>query len=510
MTKRFDSVLIANRGEIVTRIARTAKTMGLHTVAVYSDADRQSVHAHSCDARISIGGERSADSYLRMDKILLAAKASGSQAIHPGYGFLAENSQFAQSVQDAGLVWIGPSPQSMYAMGDKARARERMANCKIPVLPGYNGQDQHFERFAQEATDMGYPLMIKASAGGGGRGMRLVEAAEQLKPAFEAARSEALAAFGDGHLLLERALVGPRHVEVQILADQHGHVLYLGERDCSVQRRHQKIIEEAPSPAVNAALRRQMGACAVNVAREVGYVGAGTVEFLLDAQNNFWFMEMNTRLQVEHPITEALIGLDLVQWQLRIAQGEALTMQQEELLARFEAGGHAIEARLCAEDPAHGYLPQSGQILRWRATPNLRTDHAMADGQLVPSFYDSLLAKLVAHAPTREAACQQLAQGLANTVCMGLPTNRHFLTRIARHPAFVAGAGVTTAYLAQYFPDDAARCPPVESRHLALVAASLALLPAEPLPKLWQQADLPVHQCQPLEFEDEKQNWNLN
>jgi len=481
---RFDSLLIANRGEIVTRVARSARAMGLKTIAIASDADRAAPHTQACDSVMTIGGERPADSYLRVDKLLAAAHASGAQAVHPGYGFLSENAAFAQAVIDAGLVWVGPPPAAMLAMADKSRARQRMAAAGVPVLPGYDGEDQRHEALRAAALRTGFPLMIKASAGGGGRGMRLVLDERALDAALASAATEAQAAFGDACLLIERALLSTRHVEIQVFADTHGQVIHLGERDCSVQRRHQKVIEEAPSPAVSLALRRRMGEVAVTVAREVGYVGAGTVEFLLDEHGEFWFMEMNTRLQVEHPVTEALVGVDLVEWQLRVAAGEALPLTQDEVLARYEHGGHAIEARLCAEDPAHNYLPQSGRVRHWQPPRGVRCDHALASGCEVSPFYDSMLAKVIAHAPTRDAAIHQLADALDRTVCLGVTTNRAFLARVLRHPAF-AGDGVTTAFLGQHFADDAARGSDAPSWLRALAAASHALLPPAALPPLW-------------------------
>ncbi len=480
----FDSLLIANRGEIVVRVARTARRMGLRTIAVASDADRGAPHGSCCDRVMPIGGERPVDSYLRTDKLLAAARTSGAQSVHPGYGFLSENAAFAQAVIDAGLVWVGPPPDAMRAMGDKARARQRMAASGVPVLPGYDGEAQSRETLVREAHAIGWPLMVKATAGGGGRGMRLVTQAEQLDAALDSAQAEAQSAFGEPRLLLERALVGPRHVEIQVFADTHGHVVHLGERDCSVQRRHQKIVEEAPSPAVSTELRRRMGEAAVTVARAVGYVGAGTVEFLLDAGGSFWFMEMNTRLQVEHPLTEALVGIDLVEWQLRVAAGEPLPLGQDELLQRYERGGHAIEVRLCAEDPARNFLPQAGTVECWEAPGTVRCDHALASGCTVSPFYDSMLGKLIAHAPTRDGAIRQLAHALDHTVCLGLPTNRRFLSRVLRHPAF-AGDAVTTAFIASHFADDASRAEATPSWLEALAAAATVTLPARPLPALW-------------------------
>ncbi len=480
----FTSVLIANRGEIVARVARTARRLGLATIGVASDADRAAPHTTHCDITMPIGGDRPADSYLRADALIAAARASGAQALHPGYGFLSESAGFAQAVIDAGLVWIGPPPEAMRAMGDKARARRRMAGSSVPVLPGYDGDDQSRATLRRAAQHIGWPLMVKATAGGGGRGMRLVVQADQLDSALDSAQAEAQSAFGEPRLLLERALIGPRHVEIQVFADPHGNVVHLGERDCSVQRRHQKIIEEAPSPAVSQALRRRMGDAAVAVAREIGYVGAGTVEFLLDAAGQFWFMEMNTRLQVEHPLTEALVGIDLVEWQFRVAAGETLPLSQDDVLRRYERGGHAIEVRLCAEDPARDFLPQAGTLQLWRAPENVRCDHALATGCEISPFYDSMLGKLIAHAPTRAAAIQQLAAALDHTVCLGLQTNREFLARVLRHPAF-AGDTVTTAFIATHFADAASRAVARPSWLEALAAVATVTLPQSALPPLW-------------------------
>ena len=507
-----DVLLIANRGEIVTRVARSARALGFKTIAVASDADRDAPHTLACDAVVRIGGERPADSYLRIDKLIAAAQASGATAVHPGYGFLSENAAFAQAVIDAGLRWIGPPPAAMQAMADKARAKQRMAAAGIPVLPGDDGDDQAHATLRAAAQRIGMPLMIKARAGGGGRGMRLVTRPDQLDAALDSAAAEAQAAFGDARLLIERALLAPRHVEVQVFADAHGQVLHLGERDCSVQRRHQKIIEEAPSPAVSPALRRRIGAVAVAVAREVGYLGAGTVEFLLDAEGAFWFMEMNTRLQVEHPVTEALTGVDLVAWQLRVAAGDALPLTQDELLARFEAGGHAIEARLCAEDPAHDDLPQAGTVRHWQPPRGVRCDHALASGCVVSPFYDAMLAKLIAHAPTRDAAIHQLAAALDRTVCLGVTTNRGLLARVLRHATFAdeSPAAVTTAFLATHFAG-AARAGTAPSWLHALAAACNAMLADAAPPALWAgwTSSDRVETSVPIRVGDQIETWQL-
>jgi geranyl-CoA carboxylase alpha subunit len=438
-----DTILVANRGEIALRIMRTARSLGYRTVAVYSDADAGAPHCLAADSAVRIGGPQPADSYLDIAALLDAARRAGAQAVHPGYGFLAERADFAQACLDAGLVFIGPPPQAIAAMGSKAGAKQLMREAGVPCIPGYDGADQSDDRLAEEAGRIGFPVMVKASAGGGGRGMRRVDAAADLPAALAAARSEALHAFGDAGLILEKAIVSPRHIEIQVFADQHGNVVHMGERDCSVQRRHQKLIEETPSPAVDAALRARMGEVAVAAARAIGYRGAGTLEFLLDAQGDFHFMEMNTRLQVEHAVTEAVLGIDLVEWQLRVAAGEALPLRQEELDARRAAGGHAIEVRLCAEDARRGFLPQSGTVLRWQPPPGIRCDHALADGAVVPPYYDSMLAKIVSHGASRADALRRLRRALGETVLLGVASNRAFLARCVADSEFAAGLATT-------------------------------------------------------------------
>ncbi|MDW5443987.1 biotin carboxylase N-terminal domain-containing protein [Polaromonas sp. SM01] len=436
ISKPIRRLLIANRGEISRRIIRTAHRLGMETVAVYSDADAQSLHVREASMAVALGGNLSADSYLRIDKLLAAAQASGADAVHPGYGFLSENADFAQAVLDAGLTWVGPPLAAIRALGNKASAKQLALKNKVPCLPGYQGADQSDEGLMAQAHKLGYPLMVKATAGGGGRGMRLVLAASQLPAALQSARSEALSSFGNGELLLERALLAPRHVEVQVFADAHGHCIHLGERDCSVQRRHQKLIEESPSPAVSPELRERMGACAVALAQAAGYVGAGTVEFLLDEvvdAGEFFLMEMNTRLQVEHPVTEALTGLDLVEWQLRVAQGQVLPLRQDEVVLR----GHAIEVRLCAED--ENFSPHTGRVLHFQAPSEARFDHALQAGLEVTPFYDSMLGKLIVHGSNRAQAIKALIAALAGTQILGLPTNRAFLAACLAHPVFRAG-----------------------------------------------------------------------
>jgi len=463
----FRSLLIANRGEISLRIQRTARRMGLRTIAVYSDADREARHAREAHVAARIGGALPKESYLNIPAIIAAARRTGADAVHPGYGFLAENAAFAEAVLAAKLVWVGPPPAAIRAMGDKSQAKRLARAAGVPVLPGYDEADQSDNAIATAAVRTGFPLMIKAAAGGGGRGMRLVRALEEFPAALDQARSEALHAFGDGKVLLEGALLAARHVEVQVFADTHGACIHLGERDCSVQRRHQKLIEESPSPAVDAALRNRMGTAAVAAARAAGYTGAGTVEFLLGDENQFWFMEMNTRLQVEHAVTEAVTGIDLVEWQLRVAAGEPLPLRQDEI----RHSGHAIEARLCAEDPAREFLPQSGSFALWVEAEGVRTDHALETGAEVSPYYDSMVAKLVAHAATRDAAREQLATALDATVALGLTTNKPLLAAVLRDEVF-GRRGPTTEFLTRRF----ARFRPVgaDREDFAIAAILLA------------------------------------
>jgi geranyl-CoA carboxylase alpha subunit len=466
----FRKILIANRGEIAVRVMRTARSMGYRTVAVYSTADADAEHVRQADQAVCIGEPLPAQSYLNIAAVIEAARTSGADAVHPGYGFLAENAAFAQACRDAGLVFIGPSPEAIRAMGDKAGAKRLMQAAGVPCIPGYQGEDQGAEKLAAEAARIGWPVMIKATAGGGGRGMRLVASAAQFDELLRSAQSEALNAFGDATVILERAIVAPRHIEVQVFADRHGHAIHLGERDCSVQRRHQKVMEEAPSPAVSEALRQRMGATAVAAAKAIAYEGAGTLEFLLDAEGQYWFMEMNTRLQVEHPVTEAVTGLDLVELQLRVAAGEPLPITQQDV----RITGHAIEVRLCAEDPLQGFMPQSGTLAAWRPSPALRTEHALRNGAAVPPFYDSMIAKLVAHGRTRDEARHRLIAGLQDTVALGISTNQQLLQRALSHAVFARGEA-TTAFIADHA--DALLAPDaITEAHAALLAALLLQL----------------------------------
>jgi geranyl-CoA carboxylase alpha subunit len=440
----FATILVANRGEIAVRVIRAARALGFQTVAVYSDADAGSPHVAEADRAVALGGVRPEDSYLAIPRILAAAKAAGADAVHPGYGFLSENPAFADACSREGLAFIGPGAEAIRVMGNKRQAKERAAAAGVPCLPGYEGEEQGDEALTAAAEALGYPLMVKAAAGGGGRGMRLVADAGELPGALASARSEAANAFGDGELILERAVAGARHVEVQVLADAHGNIVHLGERECSIQRRHQKVIEEAPSPAVTPELRARMGEAAVAAARAVDYVGAGTVEFLLDAEGAFSFLEMNTRLQVEHRVTELVTGTELVAWQIRIAAGEPLSFSQAELRGE----GHAIEARLYAEEPAAGFLPQSGTVLMWRPArrEGVLVDHCLAAGMEITPHYDPLVAKIVAWGRHREEARRRLDAALRETVLLGVPTNKAFLRAALSHPVFRAGEA-TTAFV---------------------------------------------------------------
>ncbi|AOS80533.1 MULTISPECIES: ATP-binding protein [Hydrogenophaga] len=467
-------LLIANRGEIARRVIRTAHRMGIATVAVHSDPDANALHVREASTAFALGGASSAESYLRIQRLIDAARATGADALHPGYGFLSENAEFAQAVMDAGLVWVGPPPEAIRALGSKSAAKALAQRHGVPVLPGYFGDDQRDETFIAEAARIGYPLMVKAVAGGGGRGMRLVTEAAQLPAALASARAEALAGFGSADLLIERAVQRPRHVEVQVFADAHGRCIHLGERDCSVQRRHQKIIEEAPSPAVGPELREQLGAAAVALAQAAGYVGAGTVEFLLDG-DQFFLMEMNTRLQVEHPVTEMLTGLDLVEWQIRVARGEPLPLTQDQVRLQ----GHAIEVRLCAEDER--LSPHTGTVRAFVEPPpgeGLRFDHAIEPGTEVTPHYDAMLGKLIAHAATREQAIERLAHALDATVLLGLPSNRAFLAACLRHPVFGAGEALIPFLAEQGEGIRAALRPPHDAVLAALLAAAYAGQPA--------------------------------
>jgi 3-methylcrotonyl-CoA carboxylase alpha subunit len=484
------TLLVANRGEIACRIFRTARRLGMRTIAVYSDADADARHVRAADEAWRLGPPPARESYLDIGRIVDAARASGAEAIHPGYGFLSENADFAQACNDAGLTFIGPPAAAIRAMGSKILAKTRMRAAGVPVLPGYAGEQQDLEHLAHEAQNAGLPLIIKPAAGGGGKGMQIVRTVQELAPALAAARRLAESAFGNGALLLERYLPAPRHLEVQVFADSHGNFVHLGDRDCSTQRRHQKLIEEAPAPAVPAELRERLRAAALVVAREIGYVSAGTVEFLFDGRE-FYFMEMNTRLQVEHTVTEAVTGIDLVEWQLRVASGERLPLTQDEI--RFN--GHAIEARVCAEDPEKGFLPSAGrlELLEWPQEEGVRVDAGFGTGDNVPDCYDSLLGKVIAWAPERAQSAARLATALTHTCCAGVSTNEHWLARILRSARFLE-VRHNIALVDESAADFAgpAAAPP-EALILAALAAHHAVRPdagtAAPRPSPWAQAD---------------------
>jgi len=449
----FKKILIANRGEIACRVAATARRMAIQSVAVYSDADAGAKHVGFCDEAVHIGGSAPKDSYLRWERIIEAAKATGAEAIHPGYGFLSENEEFAQACASAGLVFIGPPASAIKAMGLKAESKQLMEKAGVPLVPGYHGSDQDPALLKREADRIGYPVLIKASAGGGGKGMRAVDKSEDFEAALASCKREAINSFGDDAVLVEKYAQRPRHIEIQVFGDTHGNYVYLFERDCSVQRRHQKVLEEAPAPGMTEAMRKQMGEAAVAAARAVNYVGAGTVEFIVeqrtDGSMNFFFMEMNTRLQVEHPVTEAITGLDLVEWQLRVASGEKLPLAQEQL----RITGHAIEARICAETPDNNFLPATGSLHVYKKPAHtafergqVRVDDGVREGDAISPYYDSMVAKLIVHGATREEALARLDDALAQTRIVGLSTNVQFLRYVVRSPSF-AKANLDTALI---------------------------------------------------------------
>ncbi|MDP3895560.1 MAG: biotin carboxylase N-terminal domain-containing protein [Mesorhizobium sp.] len=469
------TLLVANRGEIACRVMRTARRMGIATVAVHSDADAGALHVRAADRAVRIGGPMVSESYLDMEAILEAAKRSGAAAVHPGYGFLSENSAFAEACRDAGLIFVGPPPAAIHAMGDKARSKRLMVEARVPVVPGHEGGDQSDAVLKRAAGEIGFPVLIKASAGGGGRGMRRVDAADGFDAALEGARREAESAFGDGTVLIEKLVTDARHIEIQIFADGHGNCIHLGERDCSAQRRHQKIIEESPSPFVTPEMRAAMGADAVKAALAVGYEGAGTVEFIVGADRRYFFLEMNTRLQVEHPVTEMVTGFDLVEWQLRIASGERLPVGQDDVPLQ----GHAIEARLYAEDPYDGFRPQTGEVLHWRpetAADGVRIDNGIAEGGAVTPYYDPMIAKLIAHGRDRAEAIARLRGALLAHPLVGPATNRGFLLDLLASQEFADGAMTTDRIDRWIAGEDAILARPTPSPDdWALAAAVLAV-----------------------------------
>jgi 3-methylcrotonyl-CoA carboxylase alpha subunit len=482
----FHKLLIANRGEIACRITRTAHRLGIKVAAVYSDADARARHVRLADEAWNIGAGPAAESYLNIERILQAAKQAGADAIHPGYGFLSENATFAAACARAGIAFVGPPASAIEAMGSKSAAKSRMQKAGVPTLPGYHGDEQTADALERHAIALGFPLIIKPSGGGGGKGMHIVNEVAELRPGLATAKRLAAAAFKDEKLLLERYLPAPRHVEVQVFADQHGGIVHLFDRDCSVQRRHQKLIEEAEAPGIDTDVRERLHAAACTVAREIGYVGAGTVEFLLSGRE-FYFMEMNTRLQVEHPVTEGITGLDLVEWQLRVASGERLPLAQSQI----RRNGHAIEVRICAEDPAKGFVPSAGdlELLKWpEETAGVRVDAGFETGDTVPTLYDSLLGKVIAHAESREAAIDRLVSALDELRVSGVATNTQWLARALMRPDFRSG-NVSTAFVARNGDALAKEPDPAVLAPFAAAAYAASLAPTGRVNSPWELAD---------------------
>jgi 3-methylcrotonyl-CoA carboxylase alpha subunit len=466
----FSKILIANRGEIACRVIKTARRLGIKTVAVFSDADRGARHVAMADEAVHIGGSPARESYLVVDKILDAARRTGAQAIHPGYGFLSENAGFAEACEKAGIVFIGPPPAAIRAMGSKSEAKKIMEKARVPLVPGYHGDDQSPELLAKEAARIGFPVLIKASAGGGGKGMRVVESAAKFADQLAGAKREAKASFADDHVLVEKYLTRPRHIEIQVFADSHGNCLYLFERDCSIQRRHQKVIEEAPAPDMDPARRRQMGEAAVAAAKAIGYVGAGTVEFIANQDGTFYFMEMNTRLQVEHPVTEMITGQDLVEWQLVVAAGGKMPLTQDQL----SIDGHAVEVRLYAEDPNRNFLPSTGTLVHLRLPAenrHVRVDTGVREGDTVTPFYDPMIAKVIVHDRDRSSAMRRMAALMGETEVVGVATNAALLKALCSHPAFVGGE-VDTGFIERHRDELFAKAGAADDR--AFAVATLA------------------------------------
>ncbi len=465
--RKINTILVANRGEIALRVMRTCKLMGIKTVAVFSDADKDAPHVSFADKSVHIGPSPVGESYLKIDTIIQAAKDTGADAIHPGYGFLSENATFAQACADNDIIYIGPPINAIDVMGDKAKSKRAMIAAGVPCIPGYQGKNQSDATLIKESAAIGFPLMVKAAAGGGGRGMRFVHKAADLPDAIKAARSEAANAFGSDELIIERAVIAPRHVEIQVLADVHGNIIHLGERDCSVQRRNQKVIEESPCPVMDEPLRARMGKAAVATARAVDYIGAGTVEFLLDNTHDFFFLEMNTRLQVEHPVTEMVYGVDLVAEQIKAAQGEVLQIAQDDV----EPFGHAIEVRLYAEDPENEFLPSTGPVTLWQAPSGVRVDSGIETGGEISPFYDSMVAKIIAHGLTRDDALLELKKALAETALIGPKNNRDFLIDALTKDAFKMGKA-TTAFIKETYGEDGYVAP--DLTELDIIKGALA------------------------------------
>lgn len=498
----FRNILIANRGEIACRIISSAREKGYRTIAIYSAADSLSPHVSRADKAVYVGDSNIKDSYLNIEAILEASRISGAEAVHPGYGFLSENPDFARACVKEGLKFIGPSADAIEVMGNKRLAKVLIQRAGIPCVPGYSGEDQTPDRLNKEAHAIGFPIMIKAAAGGGGRGLRLVEAPDDFASTLITAISEARNAFGSEEVILEKALFNARHIEIQIFADDLGNYVHLGERDCSIQRRHQKIVEEAPSPALDERLRREMGEAAITVAKTIRYSGAGTVEFLLSENREFYFLEMNTRLQVEHPVTELITCLDLVGLQLDIAQGDTLPFEQKTVTFN----GHAIEARLYAEDPKSGFLPQTGKIIAWEPGSRIRVDSGIESGQIITSFYDPMVAKVIAHGKDREEARRKLIRGLEKTTFIGVKNNKSFLIDILNHPTFIMGSATTT-FLSTFLSQNSFDSRGIESKVLCFAASLLHNLTSEP--SLGWQTATSARTVMDLRYEDHKASVNM-
>jgi acetyl-CoA carboxylase biotin carboxylase subunit len=466
----MQKILIANRGEIALRIMRSAREMGIKTVAIYSEADRNALFVRYADEAVCVGPPPSAQSYLQGDKIIEICKRLNVDGIHPGYGFLSENAEFARKVRAAGITFIGPSPESMDLMGDKLSAKATAKKYKVPMIPGSEGAISDIQEAIRVAREVGFPLLIKASAGGGGKGMRLVEQEKDIEQQMNLAISEAVSAFGNGAVFIERYASGPRHIEIQLLADNHGNCVYLFERECSIQRRHQKLIEEAPSSVLSPELREQMGKCAVDVAKACNYSGAGTVEFLVDDQLNFYFLEMNTRLQVEHPVSEMITGLDLVKEQIRIARGETLSFRQEDL----KINGHSIEVRVCAEDPVNNFLPDIGRLMVYKTPsgPGVRVDDSFEEGMEIPIFYDPMISKLIVHGKDRTEAIEKMIRAIDDYRIVGVETTLDFCKFVLRHPAFVSGQ-FDTGFIAKHYKPEMLTEEHPEYAAIAAIASSL-------------------------------------